>query len=129
MSATFTEGDLGQFYGTENYYRHWTRQLVYTDGIHYLAEHGAAWLVDAVASYQTEPKLNKGDLADFQIWHLKVNADKSAVLTCKADSGRPAVVTQNIEYTDFPLGELKLYVELGGVGGKPVKVLMLPSER
>ena len=124
MAATFTESDLSNFYGTEHWYRHWTGLLVYTDGIHYLVEHGAAWLVDAVASYQTEPKLNKGMLADFQIWELKVK-DSKAVLTCRADSGKKPVVTQEIEYTDFPLSEIKLYVENGG----DAKVLMLPSER
>lgn len=116
--------NLDQFQGTEKYYRHWTRKLIYTDGIHFLTENGAAWLVDAVASYQHRPKLNTGDLAVFQLWELKVSGSK-AVLTCKADTGVRAVVTQRIEYTDFPLPYIKLYVENGGMG----RVLMLPSER
>jgi hypothetical protein len=128
MPASFTESDLGQFYGTEQYYRHWTGKLVYTDGIHFLVGNGAAWLVDAVASYQHLPKLNTGMLADFQVWELKVK-DGKATLTCKADSGHKPVVTQEIEYTDFPLADIKLYVEAGAVGDKPAKVLLLPSER
>jgi len=129
---TIIESDLNQFNGTESYYRHWTRKLVYTDGIHYLESNGAGWLVDAIASHQLNPKLNKGDLADFQLWELTVEATakgRKATLTCRADSDVKPVVTQEIEYTDFPLPSIKLYVEAGAVGDTACKVLMLPSER
>jgi hypothetical protein len=59
-----------------------------------------------------------------QFWRLKVNADKSAVLTCVADSGEPPVVTQQIDLTDFPLQEVEIWV-----GGKEkMKIAILPSE-
>jgi len=124
MSATFTESDLRNFQGTEQWFRHWTRALIYTEGIHFLEQNGCGWLVDAIASYQIDPKLNKGMLRDFQLWELRVK-DQKGVLTCRADSGEKPVVTQKFEYTDFPLPEIKFYVELGEAG----KVLMLPSER
>ena len=127
MTTTINKLDLANFYGTEHYYRHWTNQLVYTDGIHYLVEHGAAWLVDAIASWQTQANLNKGNLKQFQLWELEVK-NHHAILTCKSDSGQPAVVKQKIEYTDFPFESFKLFVEEGYVGGKTVKVLLLPSE-
>ncbi len=39
---TLNKSDLSHFTGTENYYRHWTRRLVYTDGVKYLADEGNA---------------------------------------------------------------------------------------
>jgi hypothetical protein len=129
MSTTVNLANLHNFTGTENYYRHWTRALVYTDGIHYLMENGAAWLVDAVASYQKRAPLTKGDLKEFQIWELE-SKDGKAVLTCKADSNKKPAITQNIEFTDFPEGSIKLYVELGSLDGvKEELILMLTSER
>lgn len=115
--------DLSQFYGTENYYQHFLRQFVYTDGVHFLAEQcGAYWLIDAIASYQ--PKLKKKPrLRDMQFWKI-VAKDGKAVLTCREDSGYKPAVTQDIESTDFPdTGDkgLELWVEN--------EVLYLPSER
>lgn len=118
MSCKITQSDLANFCGTENHYRHWTRKLLYTDGIHFLVGNGASWLVDAIASYQGEKMLRTPRLQDFQLWELTVTGN-SAVLTCKGDSNEKPVITQNIEYTDFPFN-IKIYVE-GGVA-------LLPSE-
>ncbi|HWB53519.1 MAG TPA: hypothetical protein VG722_04975, partial [Tepidisphaeraceae bacterium] len=111
------ETELESFTGTENYYQHWLR-LVFTDGVKYLAEKaGAYWLIDAIASWQAE--IQEAD-REFELWELIVNPDSSAVLECRRDSGEPAIVSQKIDYTDFPLKSIKLYVQNG--------VLMLPSE-
>ncbi len=113
--------------GTSQYIKHnMNRNLVFTDGVNQVrTDADAFWLVDAIASHQKTE--------EFQIWELKVNSDKSAVLTMKEDSGRPELVRQEIPYTDFPLDEIKFYVELGGYGTAdhwtPCLVLMLPSER
>jgi len=117
---------LPQFYGTENYYGHWLG-LVYTDGVQYLAETaGAYWLIDAIASWQREllcgklaPEIKDG-LKNYQFWTLKVNeATQSAELTCEYDTG-VEVCKQKIPFTDFPLPEIKIWVEGG--------VILLPSE-
>jgi hypothetical protein len=109
--------ELASFTGTECYYKHWLR-LNFTDGIKYLAEKaGAYWLIDAIASWQ--PELNESD-REFQLWELTVNSDNGALLECRRDSGQPAIVTQKIDYTDFPLPSIKLFVQNG--------VLLLPSE-
>lgn len=129
MSCTVTQSDLDQFIGSTDMYQHWTRQFHYTTGVQYLCENGAAWLVDAIASHQFEPKLKKGDLKYFQIWDLKVDGG-SGILTCRADSDKKPVVSQEIEYTDFPLPSIKLYVELGSLDGvNEHLVCMLASER
>ena len=101
--------DLSQFTGSERYFKHWTG-MMYTTGIQYVAEQGGAyWLLDAIASYQPDLR-KKPRLAEFQVWELKVK-DHKAVLTCKGDSGEKPVVTQHIEFTDFPLPYIKIYVE------------------
>ena len=111
------KSDLAQFTGTENYYKH-LFGLQYTDGIKFMAEKaGAYWLIDAIASYQRKV-MNNPRLREFQLWQLVI-VDNMAILTCRADSGLPAVISQMIEYTDFPF-DIDLYV--------CNNVLLLPSE-
>ncbi len=113
--------DLNQFIGSAMFYRHWTGRLVYTEGVKYLAEKGDAyWLIDAIISHQPDKRIKSSELATFQLWELVVHKDKSATLTVRADSDRPAAITQEIPFTDFPLESIKLYVCTG--------TLLLPSE-
>lgn len=108
--------DLAQFTGTEHYYEHWTKKLVCTDGVQYMAEkYQAHWLVDAIASFQ--PIKGEG-LDEFQLWALTVKGSR-AIIRCRADSDEPAIIKQSIHYTDFP-ESITLYVENG--------VLLLQSE-
>lgn len=115
--------NLAYFTGTTQYYKHWLKKFVYTDGVQYLAEEaGAYWLIDAIASHQPEA-VKDSMLKDFQIWKLIVtqtDTSKTADLVCERDTDDVAI-TQHIDCTDFPLPEIKLYLESG--------VLMLPSER
>jgi hypothetical protein len=111
------KSDLAQFTGTEHYYRHLSG-LQYTDGVKFLAESaGAYWLIDAIASYQHKVVSNPR-LREFQLWKLTVS-DNVGTLTCRADSNLPAVISQMIEYTNFPF-DIDLYV--------CNNVLLLPSE-
>ena len=109
------ENELKQFTGTECYFRNFTG-LKYTEGIQYLAEKaGAYWLIDLIASYQYKLKE-----VLFQVWTLKVNDDKTAVVTCKEDTNEPVIIEQKLEYTDFPLKTFECYCIEG--------VLLLKSE-
>lgn len=130
MACTIDQNTLNQFYGSENFYRHWTQALVYTDGMQYISENGGGWLLDAIASYQNQKCLQQGMLRDVQFWELKVDTEKqSAVLTCVADSGQKPVVEQLIEYTDFPF-DIQINVERTSLDGKKeIMLMMLPSER
>lgn len=119
------QNELNRFTGTENYYRHFTGGK-FTDGVKHLADRaGAYWLIDAIFSYQIKRKIR--DLP-FQIWTLKVLSSKlgkgksepMAILEMKEDTDAPIQVSQKIPFTDFPEGEVKLYL----IGG----VLLLPSE-
>ncbi len=115
------EATIGQFTGSQTLTEHWTRKVKYTEGVEYLAESaGAYWLIDVVASYQGHtPALKRCD--GFQVWVLDVDLENATgVVTCIPDTDCPPVVTQAIEYTDFPLASIKLWL----VGD----VLMLPTE-
>ena len=121
------EQGLAQFSGTEEYHKFSPlSRLVATDGVKWLAESAEAyWLLDAIASYQQ--KCSKDVmLREFQVWTLTRRFRDSAhgseaTLKCERDTGDKKPIRQEIEYTDFPLDEVKLYVENG--------VVMLPNER
>ena len=102
------KNDLAHFTGSEQWYRHpLVRKVVYTDGAKYVADNaGAYWLIDEIAFGQSVPAVAA---EAFQVWKLTVDlAEKNAVLTC--DDGNDRVVfTKPIEFTDFPLDEIRFY--------------------
>jgi hypothetical protein len=118
---SLTLGDLAGFNGSDVHYVHPLFRFRYTEGVRHVATHGGAWwLLDAIASWQ--PKLKKRRDLGFQVWTLRRTPDKgrdSADLGC-TDGNKNHVLTQHVEYTDFPLDEIKLYWIDG--------VLLLPSE-
>ena len=111
------QSELSQFIGTEKLYRITSRHVL-TDGTKYLVEQAKSfWLFDAIASHLTR---SYDDY--FAVARLVVNGS-SAVLTL--DDGNDNVfATQAIEYTDFPLNEIKLYCSFDGEHW----VIMLTSE-
>ena len=115
--------ELAHCHCSETHFKHWLG-IRYTEGVKTLAEQGECyWLLDAIASYQPGKLIQSNPrLQEFQLWILTVNPDHSAVLACYEDSPSTCdpVITQDIPLTDFPLSEIKMYVEYG--------VLLLPSE-
>ncbi|MGD1871569.1 MAG: DUF6876 family protein [Mastigocoleus sp.] len=110
--------EMNAFCGSSILYKYYLG-LKYTEGIQYLAqEANCYWLLDAIASHQTQELLSNPQLREFQIWHLRVE-ENSGVLICEWDTNQE-VLRQEIEYTDFPLSHIKLYLV--------EKVLMLPNE-
>lgn len=105
---TLTKADLQNFTGSECVYRHpIARKLVYTEGVQYVAEHGGAyWLIDDIVFNQASPAIAA---EEFQLWRLAVADDKTATLTCEDGNGGVVFKTA-IEYTDFPLPEIRFYV-------------------
>jgi hypothetical protein len=101
------QSELSQFIGTEKLYRI-THRHVLTDGTKYLAVQARCfWLIDAIASHLIQ---SYDDY--FAVARLVVNGS-SAVLTL--DDGNDNVfATQAIEYTDFPLSDVKLYCAFDG---------------
>lgn len=123
INASDLQAELAHCHCSETHYKHWLG-ILYTEGIKTLADQGECyWLLDAVASYQPKRAIKSNpNLREFQLWLLTVNENQSAVLACYEDSPSTCdpVITQDIPSTDFPLPEIKLYVEYG--------VLLLPSE-
>src|SRR4051794_23520457 len=119
-SADF-ERELRNFTGSLTQYRS-PFGMLYTEGVrHVVAEsrgvigpsgrrcNGSYWLLDSITFHQaTARKACDG----FQLWTLVVDNDgngSGAVLTCRADSDQAPVITEQIEYTDFPLASMKFY--------------------
>ena len=127
IDSTTLEMELAHFTGTESYtnlrYPWLRKHFLLTDGTKHLAEKAKAyWLMDAIASHQT----NKQVVAEeFQFWTLTLNDKQAAVLTC-TDGNNKELVRQEISYTDFPLNSISLYAALDEcLGGL---VVMLTSE-
>ncbi len=110
-----TEEMIAEFSGCEGYpCRRMGVNL--TDGAFFLDQNGAGWLIDAILiANLTKPLAQK--TAGFQHWKLKKKDDASAVLTCDDggyESEKPKVVyRQKIDWTDFPLAEVTLYLTNG----------------
>ena len=125
MNAEEILAELQQHIGSELYYQHSLRKnLVYTDGVKCLAENaGAYWLLDAIASHQPEA-LKDPMLREIQFWTLK-KREHEWLLFCERDTGDDIAIQQVIEFSDFPLDEIKLYVCRSA---PDVWVILLPSE-
>ena len=119
QNKPLTKADLRQFIGTEHWYRHWAvRHILYTDGAKYVADTaGAYWLLDEIAFAQQGNKQVAAQA--FQLWKLTVRPDHTATLTCE-DGNYKVIFTKPLEYTDFPLDEIKFYFT--------DNVILLPSE-
>lgn len=117
MNMNELQANLGQFTGTEHYYRLTSRHLL-TDGTKYLAEQAqCVWLMVAVASHLTSRITDH-----FAVANLDVTGS-SAVLSLDNGNGH-VFAKQSIAYTDFPLPKMKLYCCHDGEHW----VIILPSE-
>ena len=104
--------------GTESYHKFSSIPgfPVITDGVLALTEAADCyWLLAVIGSYQSNSKLDKA----FQVWILNVNQENNSAVV-RGYNDTMLIVTQKIPYTDFPPGEIKLYLIDG--------VILLPSE-
>ncbi len=99
------EEELNQFIGTTQYHRSTFGTLNITDGVHYLTEKAKCfWLIDLIESFQ--PKLKN---IGFQVWGIKVNDEKTAIIYCKDGNNKKLLTLKKLDYTDFPLKNFELY--------------------
>jgi len=122
METDTIKRNLSEFHGTSEYHKHLfpgKSPILLTDGCKYVREVCKAyWLFDAILSYQQD-KILKG--INFQIWELtQLRKDLTWLLTCREDTGRKPIISQLIEYSDFPIDNIKIWVI--------DKVAILPSE-
>lgn len=116
--------ELQQFYGTEAYHNT-NPGLLVTDGVKFLADNaGAYWLLDMVWSYL--PVLRKSRDTFFVVVLTKEGVRAPGAIFSIQDDIPPdqTYAQQAIEYTDFPLDEIVMYL----LGTKKEFVLMLRSE-
>ena len=116
--------ELRNFYGTEAYYRT-NPGLLVTDGVKFLAYNaGCYWLLDMVWSYL--PVLRKSRDTFFVVVLTKEGVrDPGAIFSIQDDiPPNQTYAQQAIEYTDFPLDEIVLYLS----ATEEEFVLMLRSE-
>lgn len=111
------EAGLAMYTGSTRWFRHWTRRLVYTEGVQFLADKASAyWLIDLVASWCPHQSLQN---QEFVVWKLSVKPDRTATAIADDGNGRE-LARQDIPWTDFPLDEVSLYLT--------DNTLLLPSE-
>jgi hypothetical protein len=122
METYLLKRALKEFHGTEAYHKHLfpgKSPILLTDGCNFIREECKAWwLFDAILSYQCEKILRN---VKFQIWILRrLKKDLFWELTCREDSGKKPLITQTLEFSDFPIDEVRIWVI--------DKVCLLPSE-
>ena len=122
MNTNTLNWNISQFRGTQEYHKHLfpgKSPLLLTDGCKYIRDHcNAYWLFDSLLIYQDHKSLRD---VNFQVWEFRrLKKDLSWVLTCREDSDKKPIITQFIEFSDFPLDSIKIWVI--------DKVALLPSE-
>ena len=97
---------------------------VLTEGTQFLADQaGAYWLFDAIDSHLADKGVT--DETEFTSVTLRcVDGGKSSAVLTLDDGNGVVFATQHIEYTDFPLAEIKLFAVFNGEGWTH----MLPGE-
>ena len=117
------KSDLKQFIGSITYTRFSPLfpNVVLTDGAKYLADEcGAYWFMDMIASHL--PSLPPEE--NWAIAILTVDDGKGLFTLANDSPATKIYAMQGINYTDFPLDEVKLYVIREG----DEWVILLPSE-
>lgn len=116
METQNIKTQLQNFHGTAEYHEHVSisQTLLLTDGAHFIREECSAyWLFDIIASYQDNlARLN------FQVWIFQ-REENHCEVRCE-DGDDTVIIRQQIEFSDFPLEEIKLW--------KVDSVILLPSE-
>jgi hypothetical protein len=110
---------LKKFTASGCWYRHpLVTSITYTDGGKYIADEAEAyWLLHEIALAQRFEKNVGGE--KFQVWKLKVHADRSGTLVCE-DGDDNTIYSKAIPFTDFPAEGIILWFSNN--------VIYLPSE-
>ena len=119
---------LAQFTGTEQWYRHnLNRNLIYTDGVKFLAENGgeqgAYWFIDKVACEIAPLLKSKNERFGFITLCVSLT-DANQAMILVTDGNDKQLATYHIHYTDMQPGNWKFYL----VDDQTHLTLLLPSE-
>ena len=126
--------NMSNFIGTESYHNIGYKDLVLSDGAKYISDSCECyWLLDIINSYQFKIFMGQygDDVRYMQFWKLKKIKNNKWIVTCDDGNGN-IKITQKIDFSDFPLDEINLWVSMGNVKIKDrlktVYVVYLPSE-
>lgn len=99
--------------------KRWYGNLIITGNVFdFINMADAYWLINMIWSYQTE-------ITDWlQVWTLTTNVEENTAVLKGEMEGQDLIITQDIEITNFPLPELKLYVQDDTVH----RCVMFPAE-
>ena len=122
MEAYKIRNALRHFTGTTEYNKHLFpgRSPIYlTDGCMFVREEcGSHWLFDEILTAQTIDRVRG---VGFQKWIFEqIKGDLSWKLTCTNTDNNRVVWSKKIEYSDFPLQKIEIWLI--------DKVALLPSE-
>lgn len=102
MNSLELKNYMGNFYGTENWYRYMHSRFLYTDGVKAFAQNAEAyWFIDECFGLLVRlPE-------DFYSIRLIVKDEKATIVV----KGEKEVARRNIPYTDCPEGEWLFYYQ------------------
>ena len=112
MTQNITRENLAQFYGSEGQYYHPIfRGINYTDGVKFLNNEGAGWLIDAILSHLAfTTQVRRAEFVCIILTVEKMSTGRHQARLTFTDGNDRDLYVQDIEYTDFPLvGELKFF--------------------
>ena len=139
-----TQNDLSGFTGDLTRYRHpLHRKLVFTPGVHHLAEHGQAfWMIDVVASYLSDIASGKHgeDMQYLSFFRFDFSGDSGCIITVgdgndDANGERNVMIRQDVPFTDFrsrsDIEVVQIWLgvsDADGEGNPTMYTAYLPSE-
>ena len=134
-TSALTQLELRQFSGTEQYFKSsiFTSQMIHTDGVQYVVENGAGWLVDLVASHLKSVARWTFNSGGFAVVILRKNKTGNGAKVRMSDGNGNEKTLQAVRYTDFPFvagefdnNEFKMFVQWDETNKR--LIMMLPSE-
>ena len=124
MCPSSLQAQLALSHGSATRTRHAVvPSVLMTEGVVFMAEAaGAHWLTDVIASYVHDARARQ---EEFQVWRLAVDASTcKGIITMMDGDSDEAIVTQRLDYTDFPLAEITVWLVREGARW----IMLLPSE-
>lgn len=116
MEPSQIKEELKNFHGTEVLWK-FPFGCHFTDGVKFVAEScGAWWLIALIAAWANDTLLED---EEFLVFELKVYKDRTALVTV-SDGNNRVLVTEALDYTDFPLDSIILW--------SCERIILLPSE-
>jgi hypothetical protein len=114
ISSDQLRSDLRQFIGTEAWHRHWTKRLLYTDGVEFFCEQARAfWLLDVIST----EVVSLQDRSPFLFIEFDVAKDHGEL---RVTDGNDHLLWKKQVWTDCPVGIWKFYLS--------ESICILPSE-